>query len=402
MRALVRLGLLVAIIVAGCVSAKAAAEKSRPACTPAAHLQCGRLVVDSGDDPQKRQHADAFCRSVRAACTRAPEAASLPLNHPPEERPAALPASPAPVEVAPHSQRLFVRADPLDNPYPGLTQSPTAGQALGASFGYTANNFVQSKSGNAVTVSSSQSINISGLATYLLTEPQRTGHVAWIPAFWVSATGNWDNPTKAFGDTSALKFGPKVEFQLYPSEAGGTLNYFDIAPFYQTDFYGKARAGGLTVSWTPVNANYFLGESRPGYGPRIVDGFWVLRFEATNLSVSDPGQTNLVKQDYQWLGGAARGYILLFPTIGGGSWGPYLNDRFAFIGTVQSYWDARSGVTATLYSAALQYKLNCNTKDPTTSCEAGVATVTLQYDSGMDKDTLQEKKLLQLKLNYAL
>ena len=95
-----------------------------------------------------------------------------------------------------------------------------------------------------------------------------------------------------------------------------------------------------------------------------------------------------------------------------GHWGPYLNDRFSVIATAQSYWDAISRAEATLYSVALQYKLACSTLPDVSSapaashasgsdCAGGAATLTLQYDSGVDKDLMQTKKQLQLKLNYA-
>ena len=390
------------------------AEASISSCERDAIASCiARVSSTFGPDASSDIHILKFCKKRAQSCG----------SPSPDERQASFSSPVAPpmpqdtnkstADLGLPAQRFFLRADPLDNPFPGLTQSATAGQSLGASFGYTQNDFVQTKSGPNTLISSSHNISISGLATYLIEPSMPIGdYWRWVPAIWVSANGNWDNPTKAFGDTSALKLGPKAEFMVFPQAAHGFLNYFDVAPFVQTDFYGVTHAGGVSLGWSPVNPNLFLGEAATGYKPYFVDGFWELRADATNLDVSVPGHTNLLAHDYNWLGGAARVYVFFFPTRGGASWSPYLADRLSFIGTVQSYRDQSSGVAATLYSAALQYKLTCDTKakGPTNpeigkkvqgSCDGGSTSLTLQYDTGMDRDTLQEKKMLSAKLNFS-
>jgi hypothetical protein len=306
----------------------------------------------------------------------------------------------------PSQQSIFLRADPLDNPYPGLTQSAPAGQALGASFGYTHNGFVQSnvKSGSTTTtvVSQSNSITFTGMATFLLADRSAavpSGDVEWIPAFWIYGNGNWDNPTKAFGDTSAFKIGPKAEFLFHPVNGSQWSTYVDVAPFLQTDFYGIAHAGGGSISLMPYNRELFLGGMPDGPIPRYLAGFVELRAEAENLKVTIPGQTNLLAHDYQWLGGAARVYLFPFPSQNASPTDPLAN-RVSFIGTVQSYWDANSGITATLATAAMQYKLSCDTK-ASTVCPYGAPSLTLQYNYGVDKDFLQKQNLVKLMINYA-
>jgi hypothetical protein len=112
-----------------------------------------------------------------------------------------------------------------------------------------------------------------------------------------------------------------------------------------------------------------------------------------------------------WLGGAARSYIFFFPSRGDGGWSPYIADRLSFIGTFQYYWDANSKATAHIFSAALQYKIGaCGTTGLMTSqsgektqipCTFGSPSLTVQYDTGTDRDTLQETKKIQVKLSYA-
>jgi hypothetical protein len=313
-------------------------------------------------------------------------------------------------------QRFFLRADKLENAYPGLTV--TTGQALGASFAYTRNAFVQStvqtKAGPIVNVSSSDSLVINGLASYAFVPENNNGwflagqeNMLYVPSLWVSANGNWDNPTKPFGDTSALKVGPEVDFLFL----GKFDSYVGLAPFYQTDFYGRAKAEGGTVSWTPSYHNLFLNgapDSFKVFRPTIIDGFLELRAEATYLSVTQPGQTNLNKGSYEWFGGAARSYVFFFPTRGGEVWPSEIADKISFVGTIQYYWDANSNATARLLSAALQYKLACDARGETMTrtgekiaCTGGSPSVAVQYDWGTDRDTLQQTRKISAKLTYA-
>jgi hypothetical protein len=339
-----------------------------------------------------------------------------------------------PVENAdkPERQYFFIRADKLDNPYPGLSQAVTAGGALGASINYTGNDFVQAtkttKYGSYVNVSTTNSVTVSGLASVALLNPDPFYRGAWpldfigavaMPSLWVSANGNSDQPTKPFGDTSALKAGIEGDV-LFPDRVDlpGTnlhlfdMNYFGVAPFYQTDFYGHAQAEGATVSWTPSNHDIFVMGAPDDFKPTLVDGFLEIRAEATYLNVGQPGHTLLHQGSYEWLGAAVRSYIFFFPTRGGVDWSsvPYLADKLSFVGTYQNYWDANSHATAGMFSAALQYKLGkCDSsaqqpiepgKKPL-NCYYGAPSVSAQFDWGTDRDTLQHTKKITVKLSYA-
>ena len=378
---------------------------------------------------------DSFCNQLKRFCER--QSSARVVRHPPLPMPT-VPAVKAPVPAPsfaigapdyPPPQSFFIRADKLDNPYPGLSRAVTAGQALGASVSYTGNDFVQTKSGSTITVSNSQSVVISGLASYAYLDPS-TGYgwvlgetagqdVFFAPSLWVYGNGNWDEPMKSFGDTSALKIGPEVDFLFAPhgiQKLGETFeNYVGLAPFYQTDFYGRAQAEGGTLSWTPSYPNLFLNAERPGFGEAtggLVDGFIELRAETTYLDVTQPGQTNLHQGSYEWLGGAARTYVFFFPSEGGANLppniAPYVVDRLSFVGTFQDYWDANSKATAYLFSAALNYKLVCDSTGKMTSsngskvnCTGGSPSLSVEYDQGTDRDTLQYEKKILVKMNYA-
>jgi hypothetical protein len=299
--------------------------------------------------------------------------------------------------------RLFIRQDPVDNLYPGLTQlAPGASQ--GASFSYTSNNFVQKGTPSSFTVSHSRGFTANGMVTQLLSDRINAENYSWVPAVWLSANGSLDHPRKVFGDNSALKFGPMFEiYKSGESPWGKTFPiYADIAPFYQTDFYGRASVAGATIGISPSIPELFLMAAPLDYNkPSIVDGFWVLRAEYSNASVNAVGQTNLMRHDYNWFGGVARAYVFLFPTRGGYPWPSYLADRVAVVGTVQSYWDAASHASAALYSVAVSYKLTCTTAQPASACGGGSTSLTVQYDNGKDRDTLTEQKKLTAKINFA-
>ena len=369
------------------------------------------------------QLSPKLCSEIRRACEKSvadSAASSANVNY--VGRKPRLVTTPPPDDLgAPPPQYVFIRADKLDNPYPGLSIS--AGQALGASISYTNNDFVQTKQTTpkgTVAFSTSQSVMASGLVSFVLTNPEtnlgwRIGKLSdqWVymvPSLWISGNGNWDKPTKAFGDTSAVKAGGELDFLLFPSAIQNDANYwstyFGVAPFYQTDLYGQASAEGATVSLTPSNHQFFLMGSPPGFSREtggLFDGFLELRGEATYLDVSRPGATLLHQGSYEWLGGAARSYIFLFPEQGGGpfSSNPYLADRLSLVGTYQYYWDANSHAEAKLFSAALQYKLGGCDTSTLSKCLYGSPSISAQYDVGTDRDTLQNQKKVQVKFNYA-
>jgi len=325
-------------------------------------------------------------------------------------------------------QRVFLRADKLDNPYPGLTvqagsqaSSFSAGSAIGASLSYTSNDFVQSlvstKQGPEIKTASSDSLIFSGLASYAFIPSDgntwigdiASNHVDFVPTFSLYGNGNWDHPTKTFGDTSVLKIGPDFNFATTPLSVDNQFyNFFGISPYYQSDFYGLARAEGASVSWTPAYQPLYIMSS-PFENAKYINGYIEPRMEYTYLNVDIPGQTNLHHGTYDWVGGAVRAYIFPFPNDSK-YWPPFIGNRLLFTGTFQNYWDENSGIIARLYTATLQYKLVCTTKNepPTGStpntkefCNAGSPSLTLRYDYGTDRDTLQEIKKLSLQFTYA-
>jgi hypothetical protein len=344
-----------------------------------------------------------FCKGYFAAIRE-----KAKLSHTSQAMQAAAPAAvtPAtaaaiPVETPPTQQRIFVRSDLLDNRFYGFSGTGSAqivgsGAAQGGSVSYTDNRLAQSATTGAI--SPTQNITVNGIASYLLspTTPGSqflSGNLEFASAAWVSGNGTWDQPIKKFGEISALESG----FDLLFKHDGGIseAQYFAITPYYQTDFYGKAQAGGTELSGEVVRSDIYLGAS-PGVNNNFIDGYVAVRPEAIFLGVSNPGQTNLSTGNYYWLGGTVRAYLYLFPTCtsvqsqncGATSpWSPLLADRFMLIGTFQYYDDAHSSAEIRYYSAELQYQLaGCKT---TANCSGVTAAVSFEYDFGTNRDTLQ-------------
>jgi hypothetical protein len=299
-------------------------------------------------------------------------------------------------------QRLFVRMDPLDNFF--YTYG-TSQQAAGASISYTENQLAPGSNGAFTTT---QTATVTGIVSYtLLKEPydSKSTGFSWMPAVWVSANGNWDNPLKPTTDLNALKTG--FDFQFHHEPGGSVLrflndDYYSIAPYYQTDFRGVAHAEGVRLAWEPVLSAAYLGQSN---GPlnNFINGFWEVRPETTFLEVSNPGLTNLTRGSYTWSGGIARVYLYPFPTYSPNFWSPdlakYLADRFTFIATAEYFWDAYSHTDVRYYSAQLQYALlGCPKKDA--PCDQPTASISFEYDHGADPDTLLVSSKYLGKLNY--
>jgi hypothetical protein len=68
----------------------------------------------------------------------------------------------------------------------------------------------------------------------------------------------------------------------------------------------------------------------------------------------------------------------------------FLQNRLHAIGTFQAYWDANSRAKISSYSIELAYNLT----------DDGSASVSVEYDRGTTKDTLEWVNQYLVKLNY--
>jgi hypothetical protein len=302
------------------------------------------------------------------------------LYPPPPDKPV---EDPKKVSFCDQDQRLFVRADSLDN---FLYAAPTAANAQGASVTYTDD-----------TVAKSRTLAISGQVSYVLfhdlcpeTPKQYIPFIsAWAVVPFVAADGNLISP-RAKSEHSSTKVGVETQFEL--SRSFGLFGdfplrqVFTLSPYYQTDFRGDARAYGFNGYWDAFDLRYNLGgylKTNPYLG-----WFVQLRGEADIRQVDIPGVTGLSKASYDWAGGTARLTMVFLPFADVPDW---LQNRFSFIATAKYFHDFRSGMDVSLYQGTLKYKLN----------PEGYSSIGFEYTNGTSKETLVYAQKYMIKFLYA-
>jgi hypothetical protein len=317
-----------------------------------------------------------------------------------------------PTSSSTESKRLAIRQDSLDAYYYAFGQSASAaGNAKGASLSVTDNFYSIAASTGAI--SHAESITGTAFVSYLLTpQPQRiwydqsTGSESeWAAALWAYGNGNYDEPKKKFGDYSVARAGADLQLHWIapyrPSESWLSDVFFSARPYVQTDFYGKGAGEGIVFSASPVVKSVNLGESKRDN--QYLNWFWTFRIGENPVVINAPGQTlyssgfhNLVQEE-------ARLY--LFPLPGPADpaspnyWPAWIQDRISLIASEQVQFDLTEGNSSTYLTAALAYKLaGCL---PGQDCNTGSSSVSLEYDTGKDPDTLSKINKLMGKLNFA-
>jgi hypothetical protein len=286
--------------------------------------------------------------------------------------------APNPIPDPCEPQRLFIRADSLDN---YLYAAVPTDKAKGASVNYTDNQLTDRRSAT-----------IQGMVSYVVlrdlcpdTPPDLAPFLSgYAIAPYVFAKGNLTAPRLA-SERSTLKFG--VEAQWERSLGRPLRQVFTMSPYYQTDFRGIARAEGLNLYWDPVDLDWHLGgyiDTNPHLG-----WYWQFRAEADLRNVSNPGLTSLLLGRYAWGGAIAQLHLFLFPEA---TYVPsWLRNRVSFTGTAKYFYDFLSKTDVQLYSAELRYKL----------AEGGSSSISLKYERGTDKDTMSRVNQYVVLLNYA-
>jgi hypothetical protein len=298
-------------------------------------------------------------------------------------------------------QRIFVRANPIDNFWYGLLPGGVGG-LQGASVSYTNDH-----------VAKTQKAVVNGEISYLWVPPNYSDLDVWgdyALASWFAANGNWSEPLKK-PENSAFKIGldGQVRFRsadLLTTDVNRKWNFFfSVSPYLQTDFRQVERAGGITVAFEPVIPELLLGA---GKANEYFLAFWILRPEADFRQVANPGFTSQRKGNYEWLGYTTRGNLQFLPLPTGNRWvDEWLVNRFVLIATAQYFWDAHSSSEARYYTAQLQYNLGpCNfpkTSEPGVYSDCAItgnSAISFEYDWGTDKDTLVFTNQYLLKLSY--
>ncbi|MGL3210700.1 hypothetical protein [Bradyrhizobium sp. BR 1433] len=287
-------------------------------------------------------------------------------------------ADPEKTSFCNQDQRLFVRADSLDN---FLYMAPSVENATGASVSYTGD-----------TVARTGTLAVDGQVSYVLfrdlcpdTPKKYIPFVSgWAVVPFVSAAGNLTSP-RARSEESSTKIGVDTQFEL--ARSFGIFGDFPLrqvftfSPYYQTDFRGEARAWGFNGYWDAYDLRYHLG----GYlkTDPYLGWFVQLRGETDIRQVDIPGVTGLTRSSYEWAGATARLTMVFLPFADVPDW---LQNRFSFVATAKYFHDFNSGMDVSLYQALLKYKLN------------PYSSIGFEYTNGTDKDTLTYSRKYLVKL----
>ena len=227
---------------------------------------------------------------------------------------------------------------------------------------------------------------------------------------FIQSNGNLNQPQTA-SERSALRFGINSDFHLCNTAAFQQEDW-NIMPYGQTDFRGKAGIAGFDALWEPlyVTDKIHLGGRADLINPLPIDGYFRIIGEANVFHVGDNGLTNfLPNRNYAFLGGTAEVRAVLFEN--NDKVPPALCGTISFIGTARYLWDAVSRKPINLYGAEIDYKLGgsnpyavaCQKTGPVdASLNGGSTSFALSYNQGTDSVTFvkQNKYTASLKFSY--
>jgi hypothetical protein len=216
----------------------------------------------------------------------------------------------------------------------------------------------------------------------------------------ITLDGSYANPiSKTSPALSSVRVGP--DFQFGTHNTGEAYVYGAVAPFYQTDFRGDARAGGVDIQVEPYANAWALGGKAPpavpdSPNPPPIGFYWQIVPEAQLLDVGTPGQTLYKPGFYPWLGGTAQATFLLFPEDKATSPNP-LDRLSATVG--YKYFGDAGGTRrpVNLFQAELDYKLPPYSKFIDAN---GIPSIGLIYSQGTDVETLQYSRQVSVQFSY--
>jgi hypothetical protein len=214
------------------------------------------------------------------------------------------------------------------------------------------------------------------------------------PALIVDGSLTNPLPAKPPLPTSALRVGPDLALDGRFQNSDFSV-FLDVLPFFQTDFRGVARMGGLQLLAEPVDPSLHLRVDPFANSGRTLGFIWRIVPEADLMYVSVPGSTNYLKGTYDWIGGNAQATFIPFEGMTKDQTFAFLS-RFSFVITYKYLVNAsntQSFVRSSQYE--LDYKLGADA-----SPENGGPSISLAYATGTDLLTLQNQQQYKLSLAY--
>ena len=208
-------------------------------------------------------------------------------------------------------------------------------------------------------------------------------------AFAASVLGDGTLTADRTDEKSALKPGLDAQIEianwpLFPLQA------LTATPYYQTDFRGEAQAYGFSASWQPYNLDWRLGGNYFRFS-RPFDFFYQVKLEADGLRVNNPGLTSLTADtDYLWIGGTATLRASLFNGLLG--W-----DRLTWVTSYTHFDDTNSSRNSSKDSSQNIHLFTTNLAYNFT--ETGKTSISLEYQNGTNRDTLEKLNQYLVTLN---
>lgn len=271
---------------------------------------------------------------------------------------------------------IYVRRDKADiSIYSGKSIKKNA--AKGASINFTHD-----------AIANEDIANINGVATWVVARnPCRVGtdsrapKDSFVSAYAIAPFVAANGALKSDGTgKNSLRFGIDAQTALF-SGALFDNQYLTVSPFYQTDFQFKGSGYGVTATYEPYLLGAYLG-GRIGK-PKYLDFYWQTILEADVLHVTNAGATNLVDgSNYSWLGGTISAHFGILPE--------QLDDRLYADVAYKHFWDATNSNSVSLWSGEVGFNLT----------PEGDTSVSVEYQNGTAKESLERAETVTLNLNY--
>ena len=190
---------------------------------------------------------------------------------------------------------------------------------------------------------------------------------------------------------------------------------FDVAPYFQTDFRGIAKIGGISAVYEPVNVDLHLGalsDLSPA-NPQLAAYFIRVLPEIDYNYVENAGLTRFRSHaENAFIGGTLQVRSVLLPN--NDVFGKAFCGRIYVNGTAQYFENLVTGRSLSNYIAEMGYYLSdgvskynwgCFPRDengqpPVPSAAATSSAISVVYTDGTDKTTLLKQRQYRVQLNF--
>ena len=214
---------------------------------------------------------------------------------------------------------------------------------------------------------------------------------------FVLGDGTYNQPTSAT-EKSALRFSLDADSQLCNMPIVSQQEY-QLMPYYQTDFRGKASIEGFDGLWELFDRDYHLGGRTSVAEPRddaIVSYYFRVLAEANTFYVGNPGLTDFAaNRTYALFGDTTQIKTVLFEN--NNKVPAFLCGRISLIGVARELWGVQKPIY--LYGGEVDYSLTGNASNAKCAGAAGDVgssvngSISFSYTQGTDPATLVKQNI---------